>query len=45
MPTNIRILTLLCLITIGLGLSACGTVEGAGHDIEHAGEAIQDSAN
>ncbi|WP_340119770.1 entericidin A/B family lipoprotein [Pelagibius sp. 7325] len=26
-------------------LSACNTVEGAGQDIENAGEAIEDSAN
>lgn len=28
-----------------LALSACNTVEGAGEDIESAGEAIQDSAD
>lgn len=28
-----------------LGLSACETMEGAGQDLEKAGEAIQDEAN
>jgi predicted small secreted protein len=28
-----------------LGLSACETIEGAGRDLEKAGEAIQDEAN
>lgn len=28
-----------------LALSACNTVEGAGEDVESAGEAIQDSAD
>ncbi|MGB4107359.1 MAG: entericidin A/B family lipoprotein [Alphaproteobacteria bacterium] len=45
MFTNIRFFTLLSLAVIGLGLSACETVNGAGRDIENAGEAVQDSAN
>jgi len=28
-----------------LALSACNTVEGAGEDVENAGEAIQDGAD
>ena len=28
-----------------LGLAGCATVEGAGKDIESAGEAVQDAAN
>jgi predicted small secreted protein len=36
-------LTILAATTIGLG--ACETIEGAGRDIEHGGEAIQDAAN
>ncbi len=28
-----------------VALCACNTVEGAGRDIENAGEAVQDSAN
>lgn len=37
-------LALLTLFTAGLGLSACETLEGAGRDIEHAGESVQDAA-
>ncbi|AAV81730.1 MAG TPA: entericidin, EcnA/B family [Idiomarina loihiensis] len=34
------------LVTIAIfGLSACETMEGAGEDIENAGEAIQDEAD
>ena len=32
----------LALAVISLG--ACNTIEGAGHDLEHAGEAVQDAA-
>ncbi|WP_404402457.1 entericidin A/B family lipoprotein [Idiomarina seosinensis] len=35
-----RILIIGCL----LGLASCATIEGAGEDLESAGEAIQDSA-
>ncbi|MEH6712809.1 MAG: entericidin A/B family lipoprotein [Paraglaciecola polaris] len=28
-----------------LGLTSCATIDGAGHDIESAGEAVQDAAN
>ncbi|MDO6693345.1 entericidin A/B family lipoprotein [Aliiglaciecola sp. 3_MG-2023] len=33
------------LITTLLLLSGCATIEGAGKDIESAGDAIQDAAN
>ena len=42
---NIRNLTLLSLTVLGLGLTACNTVEGAGRDIERGGEAVQDAAD
>ncbi len=45
MLKNLRLLTILCLAVLGLGLSACETVEGAGRDIEDAGETVQDAAN
>lgn len=45
MPTNIKTLMLSSLIVLSLGLSACETVEGAGRDIEDAGESVQRSAN
>ncbi|WP_416307855.1 entericidin A/B family lipoprotein [Neptunicella sp. SCSIO 80796] len=35
--------TLLLLVLI-FGVSACATVEGAGKDIESAGEAVQEAA-
>jgi predicted small secreted protein len=38
-----RILPLI-LLCMGL-LSSCETVDGAGRDIEHAGQAVQDSAD
>tara|TARA_R110000868_G_scaffold201174_8_gene448757 strand:- start:1501 stop:1644 length:144 start_codon:yes stop_codon:yes gene_type:complete len=28
-----------------IGLAGCATIEGAGKDIESAGEAVQDAAN
>lgn len=42
---NARFSMLMLLAVIGLGLSACETFEGAGRDIENAGEAVQKSAN
>jgi predicted small secreted protein len=36
--------TIATLFVLGLGLSACNTVGGAGQDIENAGEAVQDAA-
>lgn len=44
MPNHNKITTLLVLAFIGFGLSACETMEGAGRDIEHAGESVQDAA-
>lgn len=44
MTSRLRFLALLSLCCVGLGLSACQTVEGAGRDIENAGEAVQDAA-
>ena len=46
--TNLKNSTLLTLTVLFLGafsLSACETVDGAGQDIENAGEAVQDAAN
>jgi len=42
---NKKILTILFITIMGLGLNACNTIDGAGKDIEHAGEAVQDSSN
>ena len=32
------------LLLCGLGMAGCNTVEGAGQDIENAGESVQDTA-
>jgi predicted small secreted protein len=40
-----RTTILMMLAIAGMGLSACNTVEGAGRDVENAGEAVQDAAN
>ncbi len=42
---NIRNSILLALAFLSLGLSACETVDGAGRDIENAGEAVQKSSH
>ncbi|TVQ83621.1 MAG: entericidin A/B family lipoprotein [Micavibrio sp.] len=34
----------LFLAVIGLGLSACETMEGAGRDIQHVGKSLEESA-
>ena len=39
-----RIFMFLVIGTIGFGLTACGTIGGAGDDIESVGEAISDAA-
>lgn len=40
-----KIFTGLCLLVFTLTLTACNTMEGAGEDMEDAGEAISDSAD
>ncbi|MGM0480589.1 MAG: entericidin A/B family lipoprotein [Pseudomonadota bacterium] len=35
----------LLMISFLLGLASCATIEGAGEDLESAGEAIQDSSD
>ncbi|MBC3767437.1 entericidin A/B family lipoprotein [Neptunicella marina] len=37
--------TSVMLLTLLLGLAGCATIEGAGKDIESAGEAVQDAAD
>ena len=41
---KLQFLTVTILAFATLSLSACNTVDGAGRDIEKAGEAVQDSA-
>jgi len=44
--SSIKALALITTILFGaLALSACNTIEGAGKDIERAGEEVQDAAN
>lgn len=46
MNINFRKLLLIGLLTGFLGgLTACNTIEGAGRDVEKAGEEIQDAAD
>lgn len=35
----------LSLAVLGIGLGGCHTIEGAGQDIEEAGETVQDAAH
>jgi len=42
---NSKILTLTVLILGAASLGACNTIDGAGKDIEQAGETVQDAAN
>jgi predicted small secreted protein len=41
----INALAAIALACTGVTLTACNTMEGAGEDIEDAGEAIQDEAD
>ncbi len=45
MLNKTKLLTVLTLAIASIGMSACETLDGAGRDIEHAGEAVQDAAN
>lgn len=44
MLTTIRFLTLISLAFMGFGLSACETMEGAGRDIQSAGQSVEEAA-
>lgn len=42
----IKVLSLLfAIVVLELNLTACETVHGAGRDIEHAGESVQEAAD
>lgn len=45
MMNNVKFLTLTAIGIACLGLGACETLDGAGQDIENAGESIQRAAN
>lgn len=40
----LKILSFTALLIASLSVSACETIHGAGQDIEHAGEHVQDAA-
>jgi predicted small secreted protein len=44
MSKSKSILSLLVLILMSLSVTACNTVEGAGRDLEEAGEEVQEAA-
>jgi predicted small secreted protein len=39
-----KIISILCVLAIGVGLSACNTFKGFGRDVERGGEKVQDAA-
>lgn len=43
--TLLGTLAILCAVATCFALTGCNTVEGAGKDIEKAGESIQDAAD
>ncbi|HCK32105.1 MAG: entericidin [Micavibrio sp.] len=45
MLNTLKFMSLIMVFGLGLSLASCETMEGAGQDIEHAGEAVQDAAN
>lgn len=45
MTINTQLPLILFITLISLGLSGCETMGGAGRDIEHAGESVQDAAD
>lgn len=42
---KIKFLLIFSLAVFSLGLSACETMEGAGRDIGHAGQSIENAAD
>ncbi|HWU97460.1 MAG TPA: entericidin A/B family lipoprotein [Oxalicibacterium sp.] len=40
-----KIISVLCILAMGIGLTACNTVHGFGQDVERGGEKVQDAAN
>ncbi len=42
---NLKLATVLSLAVVSLGLSACETFEGAGRDVQHAGQTIENAAD
>lgn len=44
MHIKTQLLLFLSLVVVSIGFSSCETMSGAGRDIEHAGESVQDAA-
>lgn len=44
MTRNLKRFVMWCFVLTSLGLTACQTMDGAGRDIEDAGQGIQKSA-
>ena len=44
MINKINLLKLAAVMLIGISVTGCNTVDGAGRDLEHAGEAVQDAS-
>lgn len=45
MSRQVRALSSIVLLAVFAAIVACNTVEGAGKDVENAGEAVQDAAD
>jgi entericidin B len=43
--SNLKLAVLLALAVGSMAMTACNTIDGAGQDIEGAGEAVQDAAD
>lgn len=43
-PPRTRLLAVLSVALLLAGLTACNTIEGAGEDLEAAGDAVEDTA-
>lgn len=39
-----KIISIMCLVAMSVGLSACNTIKGVGKDVERGGEKVQDAA-
>ena len=40
-----KIISIMCILSISMGLSACNTFKGFGQDVERGGEKVQDAAS
>lgn len=39
-----KIISIVCVLAMSIGLSACNTFKGVGQDVQRGGEKIQDAA-